>query len=647
MNNSGAYIQPSPAAARTSPASISWSSSVSSSAAPRPLRASSRGSTSQKNRSFAVAPVCQGVESPQSYEKLSSKDVVSAPSEALDASSLAAADAVAADLLQRKSFLHRPMGGIAVQDLLKKAAAVGLHVATEPAPVAPRVPHMIPIPSAADDAAVGDASSSEDARQQSDTLIGRAKALSEGLKKRFQHRPAEGAAEAADAPAAESSSSGSARERRGAQTLVMPGAGVRRQRAFFWGKRDEEVVAAPDSPVDPAVSAAASAQQHNSSAEAEQQEEGDGSVRPGSYLQYICSPRRRRRGGDGDEPDFSNTKFTVFGGGAFGTALASLLAAKGCRVDMLVRDPEMARVINEEHRNPRYLSDFFLPETLRATTEAEAALDQTNYILHAIPVQHSADFLQRVSPYIPEHVPILSTSKGLEVTTLELMSSIIPRALGRPDHPTAFLSGPSFAREVIQDLPTAVVVASEDRGLAKEFQRYLHSTKFRVYTSTDVIGVEAGGALKNVLAIGAGALAGLELGSNAMASLVTRGVSEIQQLAVAMGGRGSSISGLSGLGDITLTCLGALSRNRQVGERLGRGENLEDIIKSMNGEAEGVATAQAAMRVARKYKLHLPILFTVAELLAGRLHIDDAEEEIMSLPMPVLDEDEMGLPSMA
>jgi len=362
-----------------------------------------------------------------------------------------------------------------------------------------------------------------------------------------------------------------------------------------------------------------------------------------SYLSMICSPRKRTipeyESTEG-EPDYASTRFTIFGGGSFGTALAWLLARKGINVKMLVRSPEVSRCINEEHRNPHYLSEFALPDNLTATIDPEEALHNTNYIIHAIPVQHSADYLHQLAPLIPFDVPLLSTSKGINVQTLELMSDIIPRALGRPDHPTAFLSGPSFAREVIQSLPTAVVVASKERALAKRLQTFLHSPTFRVYLSTDVIGVEAGGALKNVLAIGAGALQGLELGSNAMASLVTRGISEIRKLAVATGGRASTISGLAGVGDITLTCLGALSRNRQVGERLGRGETLESIISSMNGEvAEGIFTASAVVEVARKHRLHLPILFTVANIINGKIRPEDAEREILTLPMPQEDED--------
>ena len=228
-------------------------------------------------------------------------------------------------------------------------------------------------------------------------------------------------------------------------------------------------------------------------------------------------------------------------------------------------------------------------------------------------------------------MPIISVSKGVEVSTGNLLSDLIPSALGRKQ-PAAFLSGPSFAREVMAQRPTGIVAASKDGALVERVQQLFASPTMRVNTSRDVVGVEICGALKNVLAIAAGIVEGLDLGHNAMAALVAQGCAEIRWLAEKMGAKPATVSGLSGLGDIMLTCYGTLSRNRSVGVRLGRGEALADILASSSQVAEGVATAGVVVGLARRYRVQLPVLTAVAQVLDGHISAREAVYEIMNLP---------------
>ena len=236
-----------------------------------------------------------------------------------------------------------------------------------------------------------------------------------------------------------------------------------------------------------------------------------------------------------------------------------------------------------------------------------------------------------IKQYIDPSLPIISVSKGIEVTTGKVMSDVIPSALGRKQ-PTVFLSGPSFAKEVMDERPTGLVAASRDKALCQNVQNLFASPFMRINISTDVVGVEICGALKNVLAIAAGIVEGLELGNNAMAALISQGCSEIRWLAEKMGAKPATVSGLSGLGDIMLTCYGSLSRNRAVGVRLGKGEALADIMSSSSQVAEGVPTAGAVVSLARKYRVQLPVLTAVAQVLNGQLSAAEAVAEIMRLP---------------
>ncbi|KAL0026194.1 hypothetical protein WJX77_001162 [Trebouxia sp. C0004] len=326
-------------------------------------------------------------------------------------------------------------------------------------------------------------------------------------------------------------------------------------------------------------------------------------------------------------------KVVVFGGGSFGTAMGVALARQKStlNVSLLLRDAYICRDINSLHTNTRYLPDLMLPTNVTATTSVAEAIAGARYAVHALPVQHSRAFLTSIKDILPHDVPIISVSKGLEVGTGKMMSELVVDVLGRK-HPCVFMSGPSFAKEVMTLQPTGVVAASKDPKLAREVQQLFASPYMRVNTTTDVTGVEICGALKNVLAIAAGIVEGLDLGHNAMAALVAQGCAEIRWLAEKMGAKSSTVSGLSGLGDIMLTCYGSLSRNRTVGVRLGAGESLHDILSSSRQVAEGVSTAGVVVTLARKYRVNLPVLTAVAQVLNGHLNAKEAVYEIMNLP---------------
>jgi len=346
----------------------------------------------------------------------------------------------------------------------------------------------------------------------------------------------------------------------------------------------------------------------------------------------------------------------VLGGGSFGTAMATLLARNKATLDvvLLVRDAATVQAVNERHCNERYLPKHQLPPGVRATTDPATALDGADYIVHAIPVQASYGALAALRDHVAPTTPILCLAKGLEIGTCRNMSELIPAALGRKQ-PLAVLSGPTFAVELMAGLPTAIVAASEDAQLAVKVQRLFASSNLRVNTSADVLGVEMAGALKNVLAIAAGIVEGLQLGNNAMAALVAQGCSEsacgaaaslsllaltpairfdlaVRWLAERMGADPITLSGLSGVGDIMLTCFVNLSRNRTVGVRLGRGESLEDILASSTQVAEGVATAASVVILARKHRIALPVLTAVARMVDGVMTPREAVDVLMSLP---------------
>lgn len=285
------------------------------------------------------------------------------------------------------------------------------------------------------------------------------------------------------------------------------------------------------------------------------------------------------------------------------------------------------------------MSDLTLPQNVRATTDAKSALSDATYIVHAVPVQFSREFLtDNIAPYIPPSTPVLSASKGIETASLGFMADILRDCLGE-NRTYAFLSGPSFAREICEGVATAVVIASEDLVLATDLATLMSDENFRAFTSKDVMGVEVGGAVKNVIALAAGMCEGLGLGTNAMSGLVTRGCGEMRRLGNLLGAKPATIAGLSGVGDTFGTCFGPLSRNRSFGYRLGRGETMEEILASTTEVAEGVDTSIALVKMIKSrcngYRLDLkyPILFGVANILQGTQTPAEGLKGLMSMPM--------------
>lgn len=327
-------------------------------------------------------------------------------------------------------------------------------------------------------------------------------------------------------------------------------------------------------------------------------------------------------------------KVVVLGGGAFGTAMATHVARKGNEVVMLLRDNATSDFINQRHINPKYHSEFDLPENLKASTNAKEVLSDCQAIIHAVPVQSSRKALEAIKEHIPLGVPIIAVSKGLELGSQKMMTQVISEAIERSveENPVVVVSGPSFAKEIMLQRPTSVVAASSDNAAAAYVQRLIAAPYFRVSITDDIIGVEVAGALKNVLAIAAGICEGLGLGLNAMSALVCQGSAEIRWLATAMGARPETLAGLSGTGDILLTCYGNLSRNRTLGVRLGSGEHLQDILGSSAGVAEGAFTSKLVVELADRHRVLLPVLTAVARILSGDVSARKAVFEVMSLP---------------
>ncbi len=306
----------------------------------------------------------------------------------------------------------------------------------------------------------------------------------------------------------------------------------------------------------------------------------------------------------------------VIGAGSWGTALAHLAAGRGYAVRLWAHAPERARAIEAARENAIYLPGVRLPASLHVTASLEEALSGAELVLEVVPSHAVREVMARAAPSLLPGVPIVTASKGIENETLLTMTEVLEDVLPPLLHPyIGVLSGPSFAREVAQGLPTAVSVASRWERVAKNVQAALTAPAFRVYTSLDVTGVELGAAVKNVIAIAAGIAEGLGLGSNTRAALITRGLSEIGRLAVKKGANPLTLSGLSGLGDLVLTCTGQLSRNRSVGLDLGRGRPLAEVLGGMTMVAEGVKNARSTRDLARKLQVEMPICETVYRIL--------------------------------
>lgn len=321
---------------------------------------------------------------------------------------------------------------------------------------------------------------------------------------------------------------------------------------------------------------------------------------------------------------------TVVGAGSWGTALADLLARAGHDVRLWAREEEVVRDIEEHGRNRAFLDGVMLDrERLAATNDLAEALDGADAVVWVCPAQFSRDLLTRAAALLPAEALVVSGTKGIEVSTLSRMDEIVTEVLGH-DARFAVLSGPSFAREVADGTPTAVVAASrapEDREMVQDM---FQTERFRVYTNPDVVGVELGGALKNVIAVAAGVVAGLGLGHNSVAALITRGLAEITRLGVACGAAAGTFAGLAGMGDLVLTCTGALSRNRTVGVRLGQGESIDRILEGSRSVAEGVATARAVRLLAARHGVEMPICEEVYRILAEGTEPQDAVHRLMT-----------------
>jgi len=323
-------------------------------------------------------------------------------------------------------------------------------------------------------------------------------------------------------------------------------------------------------------------------------------------------------------------RISVIGAGSWGTALARLAVSQNHEVRLWAHEAEVIESIKERRVNELFLPEVELPASLQVTNDIEEATRGAELLLTAVPSQHLRRVLAGVAPHVAPDALLVSASKGIEEGTLLRMSEVIEQVMKERFEPRVIaLSGPTFAREVAEDQPTAVVAASNRPDLARRVQEELSSLTFRVYANDDVVGVELGGAVKNVIAIAAGVGAGLGLGHNPLAALITRGLAEISRLSEALGGRRKTLAGLAGMGDLVLTCTGQLSRNRAVGYELGRGKPLATILSSIRTVAEGVPTTHATVALARRHGVEMPITFQMDRLLDGKTTPDEAIRELM------------------
>jgi glycerol-3-phosphate dehydrogenase (NAD(P)+) len=309
-------------------------------------------------------------------------------------------------------------------------------------------------------------------------------------------------------------------------------------------------------------------------------------------------------------------RIAVIGAGAWGTALAKHLAGKGIHVTLWAYEREVLNSIAEKHENQLYLPGVKLPPSLKVSNLLAEAVEECDGLLFVVPSHVARLVLQQLAPLLSRPLPIVSATKGVEEDTFKLMTQVIADVLPPALHDGLMvLSGPSFAMEVSQGQPTALCLAGTDAALVESFQTAFMTTSLRVYADSDMIGVQLGGALKNVMALAAGVIDGLALGHNTRAAMITRGLAEMVRLGVAMGADARTFYGLSGVGDLVLTCTGALSRNHQVGVRLGRGDKLETILCGMQAVAEGVRTSRAAAGLAVRHGVDMPIVREVNAVL--------------------------------
>lgn len=321
--------------------------------------------------------------------------------------------------------------------------------------------------------------------------------------------------------------------------------------------------------------------------------------------------------------------FGIIGGGAWGTALAQVLRRAGRDVVLWAREAEVVTAISTAAENPIFLPGIKLERGIRATSELAAAA-QADAVLLTTPAQHLRAIATQLAPHLPKDVPLVLCTKGIEEKTGALMSEVAAAAV--PGAPLAVLSGPTFAREVAAGLPTAVTLAATDAALGTKLVTALGGRSFRPYLSADPVGAQVGGAVKNVLAIACGVVMGKKFGDNARAALITRGLAEMVRLAVAKGGKAETLMGLSGLGDLTLTCTGLQSRNLSLGLALGEGQTLASILGARRSIAEGVTSSAACVALARKLGMEMPIVQAVDAILHHGAAIDREIEGLLARP---------------
>ena len=317
----------------------------------------------------------------------------------------------------------------------------------------------------------------------------------------------------------------------------------------------------------------------------------------------------------------------IVGGGSWGTALSVVLAPRFESLRLWVYEEDLASRLESSRENDIYLPGIRVPDNVRIASDLTATVQGADIVLGVMPSHHARGLYERIRPLLSHESLVVSATKGLETGTLLRMSEVIEQGLG--PRKVAVLSGPTFAREVARGEPTALVVASRDAGAASTVQAAFSGRSFRLYTNSDPVGVELGASLKNVIAIGAGICQGLGLGSNTLAALITRGLAEITRLAVALGGQPRTLAGLAGLGDLVLTCHGELSRNRRVGIELAKGRRIQDIVAEMKMVAEGVETTSAAVELALRHGIEMPIVTQMDSVIRLGRSPKDAIRDLM------------------
>lgn len=322
-------------------------------------------------------------------------------------------------------------------------------------------------------------------------------------------------------------------------------------------------------------------------------------------------------------------KIAVVGAGSWGTALATLLARHGHTTVLWGRDAAVIEAIDQRHENPRYLPGIPLPESLRASTDLAATVAGADWILVVVPSHAFAETVRALAPLRPAGAGVAWATKGFEPGSGRFLHEVAREVLG-PDVPLAVVTGPSFAKEVTLGLPTAITVHGDDDAFSQQVADAMHGPAFRAYTGDDMVGAELGGAMKNVLAVATGVADGMQLGLNARAGLITRGLNEMLRLAAAIGGKPETLMGLAGLGDLVLTSTGDLSRNRRLGLALGRGQSLPDAVKEIGQVVESVQTADEVMRQADRHGIDLPISKAVQSVLHGELSPSEGLQQLLA-----------------